>query len=231
MVSPAFAYVGEFGTHSPSTGSLMEHRLQPQIARTEDGNYIFYTWVDQDTAAVGYGELTLLLADLRTAMLTVSNGLRTLPNKVTDADFVWSGRVLFPTMAPTVIEKGGNFHLPLVALEMLTNDQSAPCRYWYFGNELTYSNPNTTVQAVEAKQKQFSISPNPSTAYFQLNGKREYKNLGLQLFDLQGRVLFEKQFDQIQNIQLDLSFIPNGVYFVKLTLDQHEHEVLKWIKY
>ena len=137
-VAPILTFRGEFGTPDPTTGDLISMDNFPQISRTEDGNYIFYSWADADTVIIGFGETTNLAPNLRIAGHCVPNNERTCYKLVSDGDFIWDGRIMFPTMAPTVLTSGSTFELPIVVVEMILNDQLAPCRYHYFGNDCTF---------------------------------------------------------------------------------------------
>jgi hypothetical protein len=137
-ISPILTFRGEFGTPDPTDGSLIVMDNYPQISRTESGSHIFYSWVDSDTAVVGYGERSNLAPNLRIAGLRIADSYQTCPRWVTNGDFIWDGKVLFPTMAPIVLtdnSAAADYKLPIVALEMLTNDQLNPCQMWYFGND------------------------------------------------------------------------------------------------
>lgn len=141
-VAPILTFRGDFGTPDPSNGSLLAMENFPQISRSEDGNYVFYSWVDSDTTIIGFGESTNLAPNLRIAGYSVQNGFRTCYKLITDGDFVWDGRAMFPTMAPTVLTSGSTFELPIVGLDMITNNQLEPCAYWYFGNDCSFSLPD-----------------------------------------------------------------------------------------
>ena len=141
-VAPVLSFRGEFGTPDPSNGSLLVMDNFPQVSRTESGSHVFYSWVDSDTTIIGFGESNNIAPNLRIAGFQTSNGYRTCYKLITDGDFIWDGRALFPAMAPSVLTSGGgsSFELPIVMMEMLTNDQLAPCRFHYFGNDCFFTN-------------------------------------------------------------------------------------------
>lgn len=130
----------DFGT---TTTISMDNN--PQISRSEDGNFIFYSWADSDTSeftgsqnGIGFGESGNLAPNLRVAGLRVSTGERSYPQLVTDEDLLWEGRALFPTMAPIVLDHGSEcFRLPIVAAEMPTMDPLNETFFHYLGNEIT----------------------------------------------------------------------------------------------
>jgi len=107
----------------------------PQISRSIDGTKVYYTWVDEDTTTGLPGEPDLAYAGWR-----MSDGYRVCPQWVTAQDLVWSGRAICPQMAPVVMEDQGIDYLPVVMMEMVTNDPAGPCGAYYFGNALTVDN-------------------------------------------------------------------------------------------
>ncbi|MFK7933994.1 MAG: T9SS type A sorting domain-containing protein [Saprospiraceae bacterium] len=135
-IAPILTTQGAFGNF-PS----VEMNNYCQVARSADGNYIFYSWVDQ-IIRDGNDDLIyndLLAPNLRSAGYRITDGYRTCISKVSDLDFVWEGRALFPTVSPVVLgDENSGFKLPTVSVEMLTNEPSEPCQFYYFGNEAIY---------------------------------------------------------------------------------------------
>jgi len=121
----------------------------PQISRTPSGDHVFYSWVDSDTSAatgsmngIGFGVSDQLAPNLRISGLRISDEYQTCYKRVTDGDFIWEGRALFPTMAPEVIIDNGMVKLPIVMVEMITNEPLQSCNFWYFGNDATFDPVN-----------------------------------------------------------------------------------------
>lgn len=138
-VSPVLCFRGDFGTGDPIS---MDNFVQ--VSRNETGDKIYYSWADTDTSAVtgnqngiGFGQNDQLAPNLRIAGLRLSDGYKTCPKLVTDQDFIWEGRALYPTMSPTVLTDAqtGDANLPIVCEELITNDPLQPCQFWYFGND------------------------------------------------------------------------------------------------
>lgn len=138
-VSPIYAFRDQWGTPDPNTGSLITMDNVPQVSRTQDGSKIFYSWVDSDTTVTGYGNNVNSEPNLRIAGRRISDGFMTCPKWITLGDATWDGEMLFPTMAPDVLTASGgtSYKLPIVSLDMLIDDQNAPCQFWYWGNEAT----------------------------------------------------------------------------------------------
>jgi len=75
-------------------------------------------------------------------------------------------------------------------------------------------NSKTGFENIE-KEKHLSIFPNPS------NGKMLISGFGseptkLEVYSLTGVKVYEKKFDSINTIQIDISSVPAGIYFVKV---------------
>jgi hypothetical protein len=138
-ISPILTFrTATFGA-TASTASMDNN---PQSARSEDGNYIFFSWADSDTSlvtgnqtGVGFGESNNIAPNLRISSLEVATGGQTYPKLVSDGDLIWEGRVLFPTMAPTVLTNGNCWNLPIVVAEMPSNEPIDPTNFYYFGND------------------------------------------------------------------------------------------------
>lgn len=138
-VAPVLNTWGSFGTPD-NNGDLFEMDNFCQISRSEDGQIIFYDWIDSEVedGNGSYEYSGLLAPNLRASAYHVTNDTRTCIRKVTDLDLIWEGRALCPTVAPTVVEDNGQYKVPIVMVEMITNDQLQPCRFYYFGNEVVF---------------------------------------------------------------------------------------------
>lgn len=111
----------------------------PQVSRSEDGRYIFYSWTDTDSITVGFGNSDNIAPNIRIAGMRISDGFQTCFKRITDGDLVYGGQILYPTMAQSVIERNGVWHLPITSLNMITNNQLQPCTFWYWGEEAFFS--------------------------------------------------------------------------------------------
>ncbi|MEY3444245.1 MAG: hypothetical protein RLZZ519_2526, partial [Bacteroidota bacterium] len=142
-ISPVLTFrTSTFGT---STTITMDN--QPQIARDEGGCNIFFGWADSDTALVtgnlngiGFGESTNLAPNLRIAAKNIATGHKTYPQLVTDGDLIWEGSILFPAMAPIVLNDPTGWNLPIVVAVMDANDPVNPATFWYLGNDCHIDN-------------------------------------------------------------------------------------------
>jgi hypothetical protein len=99
---------------------------------------------------------------------------------------------------------------------------------------LKYHNPNfpscnyTTVGINELKNDiRFTISPNPFTSSTQITLPQTFHNIALAVYDIQGKLLAQHQYKDCSQIQLNRNQLSNGLYFLKLTLDDKEVETGK----
>ena len=141
LVSPILTFRGGFGSANP-----VFQDNYPQVSRRHDGQYIFYSWLDSDTAqytgnqtGVGFGVSDNVAPNLRIAGLRIADGYSTCIHMVTDGDLIWEGRALSMQLAPESFTSGSGassvYRLPIVGIEMLNNDPNQSCRYAYFGND------------------------------------------------------------------------------------------------
>ncbi|GEM_PF-3084983 len=114
---------GEFGVPEPGSGALLAMDNRPQIARSEDGEHIFYAWATSLWEQVGFAESANLAPQLYVGGMRLSDGALYGPKVLTYDDPAWDGRALFPSMAPTVLEVDDCFIPPIVLMDLVSGDQ------------------------------------------------------------------------------------------------------------
>lgn len=108
----------------------------PQIARTEDGRRLFFSFTDTEVVPGGPTDTDNSAPDLFIAGLRTSDEALIPPRNLTADDLLFSGSVLLPTMAPTVLSAAGRYHLPIVITELqFPNDDRGPVNFHYLGND------------------------------------------------------------------------------------------------
>jgi hypothetical protein len=71
------------------------------------------------------------------------------------------------------------------------------------------------------------ISPNPFTQSTQITLPQTYHNIALAVYDIQGKQVAQQQYADSDKIQLSRNQLSNGLYFLKLTLDDKRVETGK----
>ena len=75
---------------------------------------------------------------------------------------------------------------------------------------------------IYSNENVWNIYPNPTTSIINIQSiNYQTDNLTIQIQDIAGRTLFTQQTDPSDNIQIDLSQFPSGLYLVKLSSEQN----------
>ena len=109
--------------------------------------------------------------------------------------------------------------------------------YTQQSEELMSSIPQQTVNSVSLKDVErlprlewYTLQPNPAKDQFRLVAQyREWEFLGIQLFDAQGKKVSEMVANTRDNVDVDISDLTPGIYFVRLN-GNSEVQTLKFIK-
>jgi type IX secretion system substrate protein len=86
---------------------------------------------------------------------------------------------------------------------------------------LKYENeyPTAANEVVNTANNAIQVFPNPSEGIFHLFAKNQIQSYQLTLIDMQGRVLWNDEWDIADGIQkeIDLANLPNGLYLLRLS--------------
>ena len=243
-VSPVYTFRGEFGTPNPNDGSLISMDNYTQISRTESGSHVFYSWVDSDTAVVtgsmngiGFGESSNLAPNLRIAGKRISDGFVSCPKWITNGDLIWEGRALFPTMAPEVLTDNSGlqatYKLPIVSVEMITNDQGQPCQFWYFGNDATltesdfwgeaewvntddcFNNPTVSIDDTKEMDR-IVLYPVPTNGTAWLNRLNPDVENTIEVYNSFGQLVYTDVASRTTQVKFNVSGLSDGHYSVRV---------------
>ncbi len=66
---------------------------------------------------------------------------------------------------------------------------------------------------------QFSVFPNPSAGVYNVRFNNRIDNGGMTVTDVVGKQVYQSTVDAKENISLDLSSLPNGMYFLNMTVE------------
>jgi hypothetical protein len=79
------------------------------------------------------------------------------------------------------------------------------------------------------KDNFFDISPNPFSQSTQITLNKTYHNIALAVYDSRGKQVAQQQYKDCDKIQLSRNQLSNGLYFLKLTLDDKAVETGKMV--
>jgi|GEM_PF-928384 len=81
---------------------------------------------------------------------------------------------------------------------------------------------------IENSTLKFKISPNPASSFFFIDSDPDFKIKSVKIYDLMGREWIN--MGQYYNTSIDVSILPNAIYFVKVTTDNNSIFSSKFIK-
>jgi hypothetical protein len=84
-----------------------------------------------------------------------------------------------------------------------------------------------SIDEIPVKIEQIIAYPNPFTRYTQITLPKTYHNIALAVYDIQGKLVAQQQYKDCNQIQLNRNQLSNGLYFLKLTLDDKAVETGK----
>lgn len=122
------------GTLSTAGGTDFNEDNRPQASRSEDGNILFFGWLDSDPALVT--DDANELPNFKGRAINVQTGAATPVVNFTEADAVWSGSALFASVSPTFFVNNGNVNVPTVFMQLNPVSGSAddPANFYYVNN-------------------------------------------------------------------------------------------------
>lgn len=104
-----------------------------QASRTETGNHIFYSWIDDVNAA----NVSLMHPNLFDRAFRITDQAMTVIHNRTYDDPTFANRVYFPSVSPTVLTRPNDEYLMPTVFLQFTATQNDPCNF-YFINDRTY---------------------------------------------------------------------------------------------
>ncbi|WNJ18557.1 T9SS type A sorting domain-containing protein [Pontibacter sp. G13] len=101
-----------------------------QTSRSEDGNFIFYSWTDTDPSNSNGGNDA---PDLFGRALDVDNQTMTSVINWTGDDNNWASQVLMPKVSPISLNDGNCTHtVPTVIMDLEDGNELTSVSFWYF---------------------------------------------------------------------------------------------------
>jgi Pregnancy-associated plasma protein-A/Secretion system C-terminal sorting domain len=102
---------------------------------------------------------------------------------------------------------------------MFTAGQATRMTAWY--NTVSGSVKTNVLANNDFLANNFSILPNPNNGSFAINLKETLNNYSVEIFDATGRTIFEKEYNQTQDLQQNISLnsSQSGIYFINIKSD------------
>lgn len=87
----------------------------------------------------------------------------------------------------------------------------------------------TGLQKLEGKQL-FSVYPNPTTHILRIKSTENISTVDFSLFDQMGRELMSQKVFNFEQDEINVSFLPQGIYYLRLKVKNNSRSVIKVIK-
>lgn len=95
--------------------------------------------------------------------------------------------------------------------------------------ELNSSDACTPLSVEEFKANSFSLFPNPAKSELTITSKVNNLPTALEIYDISGRFIKAKKTSTIDDLNINVSNLSNGLYFIKIKQD-NTYISLKFIK-
>ncbi len=209
-----------------------------QLSRSPDGQYIIYTYAESDTGATTGGKKWNTIPNVKAKMWSSNNALYsplssnkiniTKPSVNPNASVV--GKAMFHYTSPTsgtaavnVVATSGTVQvkLPLTVTNSNPYVQGTSNTHYYSTENLNFIfAPPTGINELKKDAVQFSLYPNPAsqTCFVELEGVTN-SDLEISVLNYLGQVVKQKNHKAqygSNKIELDLSSIKSGIYFVNI---------------
>ena len=79
------------------------------------------------------------------------------------------------------------------------------------------------------RKSEIILTPNPFSQSTQITLNQTYQNIALAVYDIQGKQVAQQHYTNCSQIQFYRNNLTNGLYFVKLTLDDKAVETVKMV--
>ncbi len=195
----------------------LDERLQ--CGRSEDGNKIFFTWVeDDDNAEIIFPDIMSVGYDIVAEAYTAPRNL-TVGTNSEEYSF-------WPSLSPTVISGGEcyEFELPIVIAEP-AGIETDPLQYYYLrGAGFDQVDFSITISVGEESTKpNVDLYPNPSSDFINIRGLAN-QQVDLFIYDVQGRFI-ESKSNFNSNERIDLSSLNAGIYMIQIVSESIQSTV------
>ncbi|MCX8079879.1 MAG: T9SS type A sorting domain-containing protein [Bacteroidia bacterium] len=243
--------IDSLSTEGPGTGSdpsaawnawgdvVSDSRIQ--VSRTNDGEYLIYTWAESDTNFTTNGFKWNQYPNLRAKVMNITSGVLYSPrykltdntgNLVKDKAFFHytSARSSYTNSCPT---QSLFIRMPVVVSYNATNTSTVPVNNYYSTVSFSIS---CTLGSINNSPKGFISNayayPNPAQNFINVVTQMNKEGQGeISLYNLIGQVIYSEKtsFNVGENTnQVPVSNLTRGVYFLKIKSgnDEVTHKVI-----
>ena len=79
-----------------------------------------------------------------------------------------------------------------------------------------------SIRSTNISDADFICYPNPTADFLHIELNKAYTELSLNILDINGRLLQIANYKDQQIIKLNLNYLPNGIYLIKLKTENFE---------
>lgn len=100
-----------------------------------------------------------------------------------------------------------------------------PCCEDIYRAKIAAENIDTTSKEIalikieDFERNDIIVSPNPSTGIFKISILNVVDNGQVKIFDFNGKIVFEKEFNEQNEVEIDMTHNASGIYIIQLSLD------------
>jgi len=116
-------------------------------------------------------------------------------------------------------------------LSPITQDLACLCSwelYMMEENDTLYSLPGLP-SSIEDNEKirvnQVSIYPNPFTVNTEISFDKIYEIIDIEIYNLQGKLIGQKEYSNCMTIQFNRADLTNGLYFLKIIINKNMYDI------
>lgn len=230
-LAPVLTFQGQW--RHPVVSWDYVYRNHCQVSRDQDGDRLFFAWVDTDTNnCIWECDGANRDPDLIVKAKRISDEYETCWWNVTKVDPDWEESAFNPTVAPEVLKLNDRYHVPLVLPEFAHDEDPNPVHYYYFGNIIAYHDSdfvdpatlnlswNGPCQSVAVGrgldfglESRLLVYPNPASESMRVRVPSKGGLTKLRVLDIAGRIVLREEVYSNES-EIDVSGLMPGVYVV-----------------
>ncbi len=220
----------------PGTTSFISETNRAQVAKTWNGDKLFFGWMDTDTLA--FGTYDNLNPDIHLKAFNVNTGLWTMASNATSSLPLTNGECTFLNIAPYVMGATGIYTIPCTYTKILSLAELPVEHHYLDGIQLT--DADFTINGNPANLNSFIVGlneieisevnainlyPNPATDHASLTIDLKKKSrVTVQIKTILGETILIHNLGETENgqklINLNTTPFTNGIYTISIRIDE-----------